>query len=216
MGSCLLFQFGRDPLHSRRTDIRTASFQGMRYELALAAAFTRAGFRVDWLAESSTKHGEFTIALGDEQPVVVEAKSRHRAGILHEAGTREDPRSLGADVKRLYERALTKETDGCPLLICIDVNLPLQSEAPRTTPSWAEYVREFLDQRPPTEAAPAKEFSLSLTNFNWHYRPHEVAGGQRYIYTFPEWTQCAPKGEDTYAGILQAFHSYGQRPEGPY
>ena len=123
---------------------------------------------------------------------------------------------MGADVERLYKRGLEKETDGCPLLICIDVNLPHRDDAPSTLPSWAGDVREFLDRKPPSEEEPAKEFCLSFTNFNWHFTGIEAASRQSHIYTFPEWTASAPSKDETYAAILQAFEGYGNRPEAPY
>mgnify|MGYP001324578225 CR=1 FL=1 len=192
------------------------SFQGMRYELSLAAAFTRAGFTVDWLDETSTKHGEFTISFGGKDPVLVEAKSRHRPGTMHQPGLQTDHAEMRADVIGLYARALKKETKGLPFLICIDVNLPHREEERNRMPSWAEHVRPLLDERPPTQETPAKEFCLAFTNLNWHYSSHRRASGGSWIYTFPTWTQCAPREPDTYVGILQAFDHQTKRPEGPF
>lgn len=191
-------------------------FQGMRYELSLAAAFTRAGFKVDWLDEKSTKHGEFTITVGGKDVVLVEAKSRHRSGTLHQSGTQAKAGEMRADVIGLYAKALKKETGGLPFLICIDVNLPHREQPRDRMPSWSEHVRPLLDKRPPARGAPAKEFCLAFTNVNWHYTPHERAGGGSWIYTFPRWTECAPREAETYVGILQAFDFETKRPESPY
>lgn len=191
-------------------------FQGMRYELSLAAAFTRAGFTVDWLDEQSSKHGEFTISADGQEAVLVEAKSRHRPGILHHPGTPADQDELRADVIGLYAKALKKETNGFPFLICVDVNLPHREHGEGQMPSWSEHVRPLLDARPPTLESPAKEFCLAFTNRNWHYSPHERAHGGNWIYTFPKWTECAPREPSTYVGILQAFDHQTERPEGPY
>ncbi len=77
---------------------KRVSFQGARYELALAASFVRAGFQIKWLS-GSQKHAEFlaTLAATNEQ-VIVEAKSRRRPGVLHEAGSPPDLSALRADV----------------------------------------------------------------------------------------------------------------------
>lgn len=192
------------------------SFQGARYEIAVAAAFARAGFSISWLDEKSTKHGEFTMTVDGGETIVVEAKSRHRPDTLHQPGDKDDPERMRADVIGLYAKALKKETRGLPLLICIDVNLPLSERRPNSLPRWADDVRPALEARPPTSASPAKEFCLVFTNFNWHYCGLDRARSGNWIYTFAEWTECAPTADQTYAGILQAFDHNVSRPEGPY
>jgi hypothetical protein len=61
-------------------------FQGVRYEIATAASFVRAGFAIDWMEPSTLKSPEFTATLGSDV-LVVEAKSRHRQGFIHQPGT---------------------------------------------------------------------------------------------------------------------------------
>ena len=62
-------------------------FQGARYEIGIAATFVRGGFTMKWLFEKSRKHNEFEARHKHTgETMVVEAKSRHRSGILHQVG----------------------------------------------------------------------------------------------------------------------------------
>jgi hypothetical protein len=196
---------------------KRGSFQGARYELALAASFVRAGFAIEWLTGSS-KHAEFlaTLAATNEQ-VVVEAKSRRRPGVLHEIGSLPDLNLLRADVYKLYHEALKKETGGKPFLISIDVNLPQRTDTATGQEMWLPDVKDLLNRHPEsTESNPAKEFCLVFTNFNWHYAGANVAPPHQVVNTFPQWCQSAPARDETYAAVIQALHTYGRRPEGVF
>jgi len=187
------------------------AFQGARYEVAVAAAFVGVGFRIDWIHEPLHKHGEFVATLRDEQ-LVVEAKSKHRPGTLHELGDPTTSVKLKADVGQLYNRAVEKDPGGKPLVVCIDVNLPVASSTAEM-PRWTESARHFFDQRSPSRTAPAKEFCMILTNFNWHFAADSRAPGGWHFNSFPEWTVAAPKNDDTYAALLNLFERYGECPE---
>ncbi|HJZ82831.1 MAG TPA: hypothetical protein VKD91_20870 [Pyrinomonadaceae bacterium] len=66
------------------------NFQGARYELAVAAIFIRSGFDIEWLDQTkgTGKRCEFVATHRITGEVVaVEAKSRHRAGILQQSGS---------------------------------------------------------------------------------------------------------------------------------
>ena len=67
-------------------------FQGARHELFAEATCLRAGFKIEHENEDdrSSRHAEFTathVATG--QPISVEAKSKHRPGVLGQTGVRE-------------------------------------------------------------------------------------------------------------------------------
>jgi hypothetical protein len=80
---CLINQLPEEILdHVRNYN----EFQGVRYEIALKASLVRAGFSISWL-ESNEIHAEFTASLAESgEIIIVEAKSRHRLGFLHEPG----------------------------------------------------------------------------------------------------------------------------------
>lgn len=67
-------------------------FQGARYEIAIAAAFVKCDFQIEWIEDKSAKHPEF-IARNPRkrEEVAVETKSRRRPGVLHDPGTLPPP-----------------------------------------------------------------------------------------------------------------------------
>lgn len=80
-------------------------FQGGRYEILTASLFARCGFEIEFIEDSSKRNPEF-IAEKDGERIAVEAKSRHRAGVLNERGAfRETRRLRSADsMNRLRDR----------------------------------------------------------------------------------------------------------------
>ncbi|MEK0336510.1 MAG: hypothetical protein QQN41_03635 [Nitrosopumilus sp.] len=112
-------------------------FQGARYELFVTAACIRAGF--DIVFEEERKGGrryvEFIAAHKETgQRIAVEAKSKHRRGVLGVEGEKipEEKIRLGSIIK-LINQAVSKEPS-FPLVVFVDVNLP---------PS---YVNQVLDK----------------------------------------------------------------------
>ena len=192
-------------------------FQGVRYEIALAASLVRVGFRISWL-ESNKTHAEFTASLAESREnIIVEAKSRHRPGVLHRPGNPSELCCLKADVTDLYLNALKKPTADLPFVVGIDVNLPLNLKKIDGTSKWMDDVFRQMDKGPkPTQEKPAKEFLLVLTNFAWHYVGQQRAPAHEVHYLFPEWTSAVPKDKRTFAALIQAFDRYGTRPEGVF
>ena len=211
---CLIDQLPEEILGRVRN---VNEFQGVRHEIALAASLVRAGFVISWL-ESNETHAEFTAFLAESgETIIVEAKSRHRPGVLHESGACPDFSCLTADIGRLYCRALEKPTDGLPYLIGIDVNLPLTPERAEGFANWMDDVFELMDRGPvPTQERPAKEFFLALTNFAWHYSGQRPAPAHEVNYLAPEWASAVPVDRRTIIALFQAFNCYGIRPEGVY
>lgn len=209
---CLIDQLPEEIL-DRVRDVR--EFQGVRYEIALAASLVRAGFKISWLVSNET-HAEFKASLAESgETIIVEAKSRRRPGVLHESGDCPDFSCLKADIGKLYCRALEKPTYGLPYLIGIDVNLPLAPERAEGFASWMEDVFESMDRGPlPTQEKPAKEYFLALTNFSWHYSGQQAAPAHEVTYLCPEWASAVPVDKRTIIAQFQAFDCYGIRPEG--
>jgi hypothetical protein len=102
----------------------TEQFQGARHELFAEATCYRGGFTVQHENEKdvSTRHAEFTakhIVTG--QLLSIEAKSRHRAGVLGRPGNVEERPSF--TFARLINDAVDKRPTH-PLVIFLDTNLP--------------------------------------------------------------------------------------------
>ncbi|MBN1460722.1 MAG: hypothetical protein JXA57_14400 [Armatimonadetes bacterium] len=147
-------------------------FQGARYEVAVAAIMKRAGFDLQFLDDATTtdKHSEFiaTDRLGNEQ-LAVEAKSRHRKGVLHTTGEFEYDGDWKG-ISRLVRDALEKTSSDLPLVVFVDVNLPF---TPGTDPSekpWFVDLRNAMDATgTPSESSPDGFALLFATCFSDHF-----------------------------------------------
>ena len=121
-----------DLLHRLRNK---EQFQGAMHELFVEATCLRAGFRIvrEPLQVPAPKNAEF-IAIHKEtqQHIAVEAKSRHRAGVMGRSGAIEsDPDTRFG---RLINKAGEKDPTH-PLAVFIDTNLPPEKVDPFFEPS---------------------------------------------------------------------------------
>ena len=101
-------------------------FQGARYETSVAAAFIRAGFEIDLEDEGDRgkTHCEFNAKHKETGlKYSIEAKSRHRPGLLGQTGPPQPLNEIEADILKLLAKALRKEADHERILF-IDVNVP--------------------------------------------------------------------------------------------
>jgi hypothetical protein len=101
-------------------------FQGARYELFTTATCIRAGFDIEFEDEADRrkKHVEFIATHRfSGQKISVEAKSKHRKGVLGYKGKKISDESMKLRVGSLLSRALEKD-HVYPLVVFIDVNLP--------------------------------------------------------------------------------------------
>ena len=115
-------------------------FQGARFEAAVAAMMLAAGYDLEYADETGPgKHPEFfaTNRLTGHR-LAVEAKSRHRPGILGYPGQREAGGPNSFDIDRLLRDALAKDPHD-PLLIFIELNTPRLA----TYATAAEYQEEL-------------------------------------------------------------------------
>lgn len=111
-------------LHVRRLKDHN-QFQGARYELFATTSMIRAGFDIEFENEQcgSTKHVEFTaVHKKTGERIAVEAKSRHRSGLLGFNGEKVDPKKTKLRVGRLINQAIAKHPE-IPYLIFIDLNV---------------------------------------------------------------------------------------------
>jgi hypothetical protein len=146
------------------------AFQGVRYEILVAALFCRMGFKLEFLEEKQTKHCEF-IATNARYPmaIAVEAKSRRRKGVLHEPGSFDFEKSIRGDIERLYQDALTHAPPDKPFVIFLDLNAPSTlSEFPDK--QWYQDIKErILSLHQPTPQEPDLYNQFVITNFAYHY-----------------------------------------------
>ena len=117
-------------------------FQGARFELCVTASMITAGFEINYEDETdpSKKHPEFIASHSSGIQIAVEAKSRHRNGVL---GFVAPPQHIGqgettrVTVENILCKALVKEP-GKPYFIFVDVNLPASEKDPLGNPWFKE------------------------------------------------------------------------------
>lgn len=146
-------------------------FQGARHELFVAAMFIRAGFTLAYENERAgeRRHPEFIAThSGSGLLVAVEAKSRHRRGVLGTPGQPSIEATTRADVKGLLEDAFGKRPD-YPYVICLDVNLPQHAGAVLEQPWLHEVASELSAFEAAFPDEPDPYTALLCTNHPFHY-----------------------------------------------
>jgi hypothetical protein len=101
-------------------------FQGARHELFAEATCLRAGFAIEREDEKdkTRKHAEFVAThLQSGLRFSVEAKSKHRAGVLGMPGVAQPHEKINLNFGQLINNALAKNPPH-PLVVFIDTNLP--------------------------------------------------------------------------------------------
>jgi hypothetical protein len=178
--------------------IRTpGEFQGARYEVAVAAVFARSGYNLEWITAKDRKLPEFIARhVTTKTEIAVEAKSRHRPGVLGRAGEPLDAEVLGIDVARLMRRAVVKETDGRPFVICIDLNLP--TTRVRTQAEWIQELHDnvLAEFGNDVTGQPVVFSAAFFTNFAWHWEGDKQPGYGSQFGVLPDRPEVPlPPGE---------------------
>lgn len=152
-------------------------FQGARYELAVSAIFARLGYKLmDLESDSGSAQPEFRASRPDGVVLTVEAKSRHRPGVLHQPGERVPEKEMVGSVEKLVKDALKKDPGGEPYLIFIDVNSPLTPGTPGLDKPWLPGVRHAVEKLlpRPTPESPDPFTAIVITNWAFHYAGEEL------------------------------------------
>lgn len=181
-------------------------FQGARYEVAIAAAFVKCGFEIEWVLDDTSRHPEFVARnKRTKEEVAVETKSRHRPGALHEAGVLPEEEKLRADIDRLYNDALRQDPGGRPFAVFIDVNLPPNAE-PNETVKWRDEIVGRWQNNQQQIAL------LGFTNFAWHYKPGDPVSRPELLVSVPLASARPLKTPETLRCLQVALDSYGVVP----
>lgn len=191
------------------------AYQGARYEITVAAIFARMGFTLEYYDDQKTgyKHGEFIAT----HPVsglrlVVEAKSRHRTGVLHQSGLADEEKHLKGDVRPLLNKAIAKETDGLPLLIFIDVNSPSTGKETMDE-KWSKDIIRSLSKDPmPTPENPDPYLGICFTNYSYHYQTENEAAAGQNLMVIPLHPKIPIQDPVLFQIIQTALNKYGNVP----
>jgi hypothetical protein len=182
--------------------------------VAVAAVFARAGYTIEWITATDRRLPEFIARHPTmKTEVVVEAKSRHRSGVLGRKGQAPDAATLTVDVSELMRRALSKETDGRPFVICLDLNLPTELE--RSFEEWANLLHEKVLAEHGTEATggPDPFAAVFFTNYSWHWDGQNPAGNPIQIASLSR-SARPPLPRNEFDLLAEALFQYGDVPVG--
>jgi hypothetical protein len=198
--------------------LRTRSqFQGARYEVATAAIMTRAGFSLRFLDDvpGDQKRAEF---IGTDrysaQQVAVEAKSRHRAGVLHVGGEFQYE-SDWRGIATLIRRSRGKKPAGLPYVVFVDVNLPHTPGTDFERKPWLSDVRRALDGLgPPTESNPDEFSALFITCFGDHFGDlDDLAPPPEWGVVIPRFAETPLSGGTMLRRVADSVGRHGQVPD---
>jgi hypothetical protein len=189
-------------------------FQGARYETYVCAAFIRAGFDASLEDEgnSTTTHCEFNATHRETGlKYSVEAKSRHRPGVLGNPGTSKPLSEIEADVFKLLQDALLKKAD-YERIIFIDANVPPDGVISLETQLLnrvVEQVRRLEERQMPDNPWPSA--FIVFTNHPYHYVGNDQpAPGAAAIFSsinMPESQVPYPVFSRQYPALAQLRHS---------
>jgi hypothetical protein len=157
-------------------------FQGAWHEVFVEATCLRAGFTIERENERdpTSRHAEFTaVHKVTGERLSVEAKSKHRPGVLGFAGAAQPVEKLSLAFSRLINDAAAKKPKH-PLVIFLDTNLPFRAAnrvyGPETDgpaiPS--PYMAALLERIRTGHGGQYPFVMLAFTNIPHHYAaPHE-------------------------------------------
>jgi len=164
-------------------------FQGARHEVFAEATCLRAGYTVKHEDETdrSKRHVEFTaIHKATRQKISVEAKSKHRRGVLGFRGEPQQEKELRLRFGVLIRDAI-KKNPSHPLVIFLDTNLPIAvaekifgpaSTNPLTPPrmfmKMCDRIRKEHNGRDPYNL-------VVLSNHPHHYAKEEEADPRKHL-----------------------------------
>lgn len=181
-------------------------FQGARNEITVASIFARCGFDIHFIDDDTKRNPEFITEKGAER-IAVEAKSRHRPGVLEERGVmNENP--APAKIKELYENALQQNPGEMPFIVFVDVNLAPTPTIPLPEKPWVNEARKCFDDRREEGKATDPDTGLILTNFGWHYYRDRAATPGEHVIIRSANPQF-PINEETWALLERALSEYG-------
>lgn len=191
-------------------------FQGARYEVAVAAIFARLDCQIEFLDDDVLRNQPHPEFIATHRPtglrVAVEAKSRHRQGVLNVPGTADADEVVRGDVQRLLNRATPKALDGMPFVVFLDVNAPASLNSGREN-QWQTDVKAWVNRRYASgDSAPQPLSALPVTNFAAHYDGDDIAQGVEWLYFHPP-NPRIPLDEGFAAMLRQALDQYHRVPE---
>lgn len=209
--------------HNARLDYRLLErlkqgdqYQGARHELFAEATCLRAGFAVTHEDETdlSRRHAEFTAThRASGQKLSVEAKSKHRPGVLGQAGTRQASNALNLRIGKLLNDAVAKKPPH-PLAVFLDMNMPFEASNRllSTRPPHKLILRTLAKLR--NENGGKDPINLVVfTNHPQHYTKDEEIAQQAHLLSVISQVPIRAARQEALWAVTQAANLYGNIPE---
>jgi hypothetical protein len=194
-------------------------FQGALHELFAIATCLRGGFAITKEDEKdrTRKHTEFVaIHAESRQHFLVEAKSRHRAGVLGYAGSRD----AVPDVRfnRLLNEAFAKDPHN-PLVVFVDTNLPATDASLFFEPTSREpllpsrAMARLMDKVRRDHEGVDPYNVVVFSNHPQHYeQSDQVAPGNRWAAWISEKPRIPLYNRKAAIDLTKAVHLYNNVP----
>jgi hypothetical protein len=209
--------------HNARLDTRLLErlkqpdqFQGARHELFAEATCLRAGFVIEHEDETdpSRRHAEFTAThKATGQKVSVEAKSKHRSGVLGQAGTLEADDALNLRFGKLLNDAVAKNPSH-PLVVFLDMNMPFKSAERFLKPPPHPFIIKTLGRMSKGHGGRNPINLLVMTNLPQHYtRDYEIAQSAHLLTVLNNLSVKLVHTPSALAALHQAANLYGNIPQ---
>ena len=193
-------------------------FQGALHELFCEATCLRAGFTIvrEQNIDATMKRTEFmAVHKTTGQHVLVEAKSRHRAGVLAMDGQR---RPTDIRFRRLINDAVAKDPNN-PLALFVDTNLPLDKAYPFYTPQSRDPIvpsraMAKLMEKVRSDYGGIDPFNLlAFSNHPQHYSDDQSAApGNHWAGFISQRTRVPVQHQQALFDLLKAINLYGNVP----
>jgi hypothetical protein len=194
-------------------------FQGAMHELFAEATCLRAGFTIIQENEKDTsrRHVEFTaVHKLTGQHVLVEAKSRHRAGVLGRAGAMDSSPDL--KFRCLINNAVTKDPNN-PLAVFVDTNLPFDRANRFYTPRSRDPIipsaaMAALMERVRKDYGGVDPYNiLVFSNHPQHYPDDDrIAPGSHWSGFISQKTRVPVYHQQALFDLVKAVNLYGNVP----
>jgi hypothetical protein len=166
-------------------------FQGALHELFVQATCLRAGFHIirENQGDRLRRHDEFVaVHKTTGQHILVEAKSRHRAGVMGRTGEQDEKPDIR--FRRLINDAIAKDPDN-PLAIFVDTNLP---------PKKAELFYEPESRIPLRPSKPMATLMEAIRKEHGGIDPYNLLVFSNHPQHYSEGDEIAPGNR--WAGII--------------
>ena len=192
-------------------------YQGARYEITIAAIFARLGCDIQFTDEKSkSKHCEFVaIHRTTGASLAVEAKSKHRSGVLHQIGFLSSVEKLlsARKIRRLFNEALKQNPKDVPFATFIDVNSPITPNIPMDDKPWVKDIKKLVSKK--LSGVAPQEYPLNaafFTNFSYHYQTeNEAEHGEAMGIVVPH-PKFPPPNQEFFGYLQDALNYYGFVP----